>query len=118
MGRGARPSTRRSSSSPTTSASRWSSSDTTFHFVTDGIESALAQAKEAAGGQDVLLGGGADAARQYLAAGLVDEMQLSLVPILLGGGERLFEGVDPALGFEQVGAVEAPGVTHLTYAQR
>jgi dihydrofolate reductase len=93
-------------------------SDTTFHFVTDGIESALAQAKEAAGGQDVSLGGGADAARQYLAAGLVDEMQLSLVPILLGSGERLFESLDPALGFEQVSAVEAPGVTHLTYARR
>jgi dihydrofolate reductase len=92
-------------------------SDTTFHFVTDGIESALAQAEEAAGGRDVSLGGGADAARQYLAAGLVDEMQLSLVPILLGSGERLFEGLDPALGFEQVSAVEAPGVAHLTYSQ-
>jgi dihydrofolate reductase len=93
-------------------------SDTTFHFVTEGIESALEQAKAAAGDEDVLLGGGAEAARQYLAAGLVDEMQLALVPILLSSGERLFEGLSPELGFEQVEAIEAPGVTHLTYAQR
>jgi dihydrofolate reductase len=93
-------------------------SDTTFHFVTDGIESALEQAKAAAGDEDVSLGGGADIARQSLAAGLVDEMQLNLVPILLGSGERLFDGLGPELGFEQVEAIEAPGVTHLTYAQR
>jgi dihydrofolate reductase len=91
-------------------------SDTTFHFVTDGIESAVSQAKDAAGEEDVLLGGGAQIAQQALAAGLVDEMQLSLVPILLGGGERLFENVaDSVEGFVQVEAVEAPGVTHLTY---
>jgi dihydrofolate reductase len=91
-------------------------SDTSFHFVTDGIESALKQAKAAAGGEDVALGGGADVARQYLMAGLVDEMRLDLVPILLGSGERLLEGVADAVdGFEQVEAVEAPGVTHLTY---
>lgn len=87
---------------------------TTFVFFTDGIESALAQAKEAAGGKDVMLGGGADAARQYLAAGLVDELWLSLVPVLLGSGARLFDGLGP-LGLEQVRAVEAPGVTHVEY---
>src|SRR5260221_14718764 len=65
----------------------------TFTFVTDGIESALAQAREAAGGRDVSLAGGAHAARQYLAAGRVDEMAISLVPVLLGSGERLFDGV-------------------------
>jgi dihydrofolate reductase len=93
--------------------------DTTFHFVTDGVESAVARAKEAAGGRDVLVGGGAEAARQGLTAGLVDEMQLSLVPILLGSGERLFDGVaDSVEGFEQIQAVEAPGVTHLTYAKK
>ncbi len=90
-------------------------SDTTFHFVTDGVESAVDQAKRAAGGGDVLLGGGAEAAQQCLAAGLVDEMLLSVVPILLHSGARLFENVDGVDGFEQVGAVEAPGVTHLTY---
>jgi len=88
---------------------------TTFHFVTDGIESALQQARAAAGGKDVSLGGGADAARQYLAAGLVDEMEISLVPLLLGRGERLFDGVAPGPGLEQVRAVEAPGVTHIRY---
>ena len=64
---------------------------TTFHFVTDGIEAALAQATEAAGGKDVVLGGGAEAARQYLGAGLVDDMEIHVVPVLLGSGERLFD---------------------------
>jgi dihydrofolate reductase len=89
---------------------------TTFHFVTDGIESALEQAREAAGGKDVRLGGGADAGRQYLRAGSIDELQLNLVPILLGGGERLFEGLggdDVKLELDRV--VDAPGVTHLRY---
>ena len=89
--------------------------DTTFHFVTEGVEAAVEQAKQAAGDEDVLLGGGAEAAQQCLAAGLVDEMQLSLVPILLGSGARLFENLGDVEGFEQVEAVEAPGVTHLTY---
>ena len=74
---------------------------TTFHFVTDGIESALAQAREAAGGEDVKLGGGAGAAQQYLAAGLVDELQLNVVPVLLGAGERLFDGIGAEVGLEQ-----------------
>jgi dihydrofolate reductase len=89
---------------------------TTFHFVTDGIEAALAQAREAAGGRDVWLAGGAAAANQYLAAGLVDEIDVSIAPMLLGGGERLFEGVDGgAIRLEQIRAVDAPGVTHIKY---
>ncbi len=93
--------------------------DTTFHFLTEDVGSALAEAKQAAGGKDVLLAGGAAIARQCIAAGLVDEMLLSLVPIVLGSGERLFEGLGPSdPGFEQVGAVEAPGVTHLSYRRR
>jgi dihydrofolate reductase len=90
-------------------------SDTTFTFVTGGIESALAQAREAAGGEDVLLGGGAQIINKYLAAGLVDEVELHVVPILLGSGSRLFESVSPDLKLEQLRAVEAPGVTHLKY---
>jgi dihydrofolate reductase len=90
-------------------------SDTTFTFVTDGIESALQQAREVAGGQDVFIGGGADVINQYLAAGLVDELELHVVPWILGGGARLFDGVGPELKLEQVRAVEAPGVTHLKY---
>jgi dihydrofolate reductase len=88
---------------------------TTFHFVTDGLEAALAQARDAANGQDIWLAGGASAANQYLAAGLVDELDLSIAPVLLGSGERLFEGVGAGLGLEQVRAVDAPGVTHIKY---
>ena len=86
---------------------------TTYHFVTDGIESALEQARDAAGGKDVMLWGGAEVANQYLAAGLLDVLELHVVPLLLGGGARLFDGVGPAVKLEQVRAVEAPGVTHL-----
>lgn len=89
---------------------------TTFTFVTDGIESALEQAKEAAGGKDVSLGGGADIAQQYLAAGLIDELDLNIVPVLLGGGTRLFDNLAGSdLALEQVRAIEAPGVTHIKY---
>jgi dihydrofolate reductase len=89
---------------------------TTFFFVSDGIVSALEQAKEAAGAGDVSLGGGANIAQQYLAAGLIDELQLNVVPIVLGGGTRLFENLEDAdVKLEQVRAIEAPGVTHLTY---
>jgi dihydrofolate reductase len=88
---------------------------TTFHFVTDGIESALARAREAAGGKDVRLGGGASAAQQYLAAGLVDELQLNVAPVLLGGGERLFENVGADLKLEQTRVVHTPEVTHIRY---
>ena len=92
---------------------------TTFTFVTDGVESALEQAVRAAAGKDVSLGGGAKAAQQYLAAGLVDEMLLSLVPVLLGSGERLFDGVGLDLhGLEHVRTVAAPKVTHLMFARR
>jgi len=90
-------------------------SDTTFTFVTDGIEPALERAREAAGEKDVFLGGGADSINQYLAAGLVDELELHIAPLILGGGERLFDGVGPDLKLEQFRAVEAPGVTHLKY---
>jgi dihydrofolate reductase len=91
---------------------------TTFHFVTDGIESALDQARAVAGDQHVSIGGGASVAQQYLAAGLLDEMVVSLVPILLGGGARLFENLgEPPPTLRQVEAVEAPGVTHLRYAR-
>jgi dihydrofolate reductase len=89
---------------------------TTFTFVTDGIESALERAKQAAGGKDVSLGGGADVAQQYLAAGLIDELDLNLVPVLLGEGRRLFDNLTgSSIGLEQIRAVEAPGVTHLKY---
>lgn len=88
---------------------------TTFTFVTDGIESALAQARRAAEGRDVLLAGGAKVAQQYLAAGLLDELNLSLAPVLLRAGERLFDALGSAPALEQVRVVEAPGVTHLRY---
>jgi dihydrofolate reductase len=90
-------------------------SDTTFTFVTDGIDSALEQARDAADGKDVLLGGGASIINQYLAAGLVDELDLSVVPLMLGSGQRLLDGVGPDLKLEQLRAVEAPGVAHLKY---
>jgi len=89
---------------------------TTFYFATDGIESTLDQAKKAAGGKDVLLGGGASTIRQYLAAGLVDEAGLSVASMLLGAGERPLElGPDAGVTFEQTRVIEAPGVTHLRY---
>jgi dihydrofolate reductase len=89
---------------------------TTFHFVTDGIESALARAKEAAADEDVWLAGGSSAVDQYLAAGLVDEIDISIAPVILGGGARLFADVgDAAVRLDQVRAVDAPGVTHIKY---
>lgn len=92
---------------------------TTFTFVTDGIEAALEQARRAAGGKDVSLAGGASAAQQYLAADLVDEMEINLVPTLLGSGERLFYGAgDDLHGLELVRTVAAPKVTHLKFATR
>jgi len=90
-------------------------SDTTFTFVTDGIHSALAQAKAAAGDLDVFIGGGAKTINQYLAAGLVDELELHVVPIILGGGARLFEGIGSEKKLELIRAAEAPGVAHLKY---
>jgi dihydrofolate reductase len=92
---------------------------TTFTFVTEGIEAALEQARGAAGGKDVSLAGGAKAAQQYLAAGLVDEMEINLVPTLLGRGERLFDGVgDDLHGLELVQVVATPKVTHLKFTRR
>src|SRR3954465_1524049 len=89
---------------------------TTFHFVTDGIESALERAKASAGDQDVMVWGGAAVINQYLAAGLLDELELHVVPLLLGGGARLFDNLGAAeIQLEQVRAVEAPGVTHIKY---
>ena len=91
---------------------------TTFTFVTDGIESALEQARRAAGGNDVALAGGAHVARQYLKAGLVDEVQLHLAPTLLGSGERLFEDADALRGLAMVKTVAAPDVVHLKFARK
>lgn len=91
---------------------------TTFHFVTTGIEIALDEARRAAGGKDVTLAGGASVARQYLIAGLVDEMELSVSPVLLGSGERLFDGTGTDLhGLELVRTVAAVNVTHLKFAR-
>jgi dihydrofolate reductase len=90
---------------------------TSFTFVTDGIESALEQAREAAGAGDVAIAGGARAVQQYLAAGLLDELYLHIVPIVLGAGERLLDGVgDPDL--EPVQVVASPKVTHVRYRIR
>ena len=87
---------------------------TTFFFVTDGIQSALDRAREAAGVLDVAIGGGASVLRQYLAAGLVDEFELHVVPVILGAGERPLGDVAD-LRLEQLRVLEAPGVAHLKY---
>jgi dihydrofolate reductase len=87
---------------------------TTYYFVTDGIESALAQARAAAGDGDVAIQGGATTINQYLGAGLIDELRLHIVPLTLGAGTRLFEGVPP-LKLEQVKSRAARLVTHVTY---
>lgn len=89
---------------------------TTFHFVTDGIEPTLEQAEAAAGDRDVRIAGGADVVCQYIEAGLVDEIQLQLVPVLLGDGIRLFEHfVDGPIELERTRVVESPDVTHLRF---
>ena len=91
---------------------------TTYHFVTDGIEAALELAFAAADGRDVSLPGGADAAQQYLRARLVDEMEIHVVPLLLGGGSRLFENLDGGpSGYECVGVASSPAVAHFTYVK-
>jgi dihydrofolate reductase len=87
---------------------------TTFHFVTDGIESALAQAREAAGDKDVSIAGGASTVRQYLAAGLVDELRLHVAPVVFGAGERLLDGLGH-LKVEQIGVTSTKLVAHLRY---
>jgi dihydrofolate reductase len=87
---------------------------TEFRFVTDGIQSALTQAKAAAGGQDVRLGGGVSTIRQYLQAKLIDELHLAVRPILLGEGENLFQGLDlRALGYQGVESIAGPRATHV-----
>ncbi len=89
---------------------------TTFHFVTDGIESALAQARCAAKGKDVAIGGGARTVQQYLSAGLLDELEVHIVPLLLGGGERLLDRVEPNQAkLELLRTLAGPGVTHVKY---
>ena len=87
---------------------------TTFYFVSDGIESALRQAREAAGDKDVHVAGGADTIRQTLRAGQLDELHLHIVPIVLGAGERLLDGVG-ALQLTPMTVVASPGVTHIKY---
>ena len=89
---------------------------TTFTFVTDGVEAAVEQARAAAGDRDVTIGGGASVAQQALAAGLLDELQVHIAPLLLGGGVRLFEGFDAGqVALEQTRVVEGQNVAHLTY---
>jgi dihydrofolate reductase len=92
---------------------------TVFHFVTDGIQAALARAMEAAGGRDVRVGGGAATIRQYLQARLIDEMHFVVSPVLLGGGEPLFAGMDlPALGYGVTECVPSGQATHVVLSRR
>ena len=92
---------------------------TDFHFVTDGIESALAQAKAAAGGRDVRIGGGVSTVRQFLQARLIDEMHLAWRPVLLGAGENLWNGLDlPALGYEVAETIAGERATHVIVRKR
>jgi dihydrofolate reductase len=88
---------------------------TTFTFVTDGVASAVGQARSAAGDKDVLVAGGAEAAEQVLGEGLLDELQLHVVPVFLGGGTRLFESVPAGIELERARVVDSPAVTHLVY---
>lgn len=93
--------------------------DTTFHFVTGGVHDALDQARRAANGRDVRIGGGAATIRQYLRAGLIDEMHIAIAPVLLGGGERLFEGIDMrALGYTCVQHAASDKATHVVLVRR
>lgn len=86
-----------------------------FTFIAEGIERALAQAQEAAGDKLVCIAGGADIARQYLDAGLIDEVQIHLVPVLLGDGLRLFDRLGARIALERTRVIEADGVTHLRF---
>jgi dihydrofolate reductase len=88
--------------------------DSGFTFV-DGLDEAIARAREAAGAKDVFVKGGADVIRQALQAGHVEELSISIAPVLLGGGKRLFEGLDQSLNLEPVGLLQSPLATHLTY---
>jgi dihydrofolate reductase len=92
---------------------------TVFHFVTDGIESALRQAQQAARGKDVRLGGGVATIRQYLKARLIDEMHIAMSPVILGRGENLFAGIDlPVLGYDLSERVSTPATTHLIITRK
>jgi len=92
---------------------------TTFHFVNDGIEAALDQARQAAGDRDIRIAGGGATILEYLNAGLIDEFSIALSPVLFGSGVRLFEGVDAArVALEPVRSESSPRATHLTYAVR
>jgi dihydrofolate reductase len=90
--------------------------ETTFHFVTEGPERAVELAREAAGGKDVSVGGGGETIQQLLRAGLLDELLINQVPVILGAGVRLLDGIPPSVKLEQARVVEAPGVAHLFYA--
>ena len=93
--------------------------ETSFEFVTGGILDALERARAAAAGKNVIVMGGADLLRQYLAAGLVDEFTLTIAPVLLGAGKRLFDGISSTeLTFERTSVVESPFATHLRYRVR
>jgi dihydrofolate reductase len=92
---------------------------TTFHFVTDGIHAALRHATEAANGRDIRIGGGPATVRQYLRAGLIDEMHIAISPALLGSGEPLFSGIDVAqLGYKCIEHTATPNATHVVIAKR
>jgi dihydrofolate reductase len=88
---------------------------TTFYFVTDGIEEALRRAKESAGDRDIRIGGGANVVNQYLAAGLIDEIETHVVPVLIGSGQRLFDGLGQDFKLEKIRVVEGDRVTHIKY---
>jgi dihydrofolate reductase len=92
--------------------------ETTFHFVTEGPERAVGLAREAAGGEDVSVGGGGETIQQLLRAGLLDEILVNQVPVILGGGVRLFEEIPPSVELVQTRVVEGDGVAHLFYAVR
>jgi dihydrofolate reductase len=89
---------------------------TTFYFVNDGIESALHQARAAAGARDIRIAGGADAIQQYLRAGLVDEFTLAISPVIFDGGPRLLAGIGRDVGVKLVETIASPRVTHVRYA--
>lgn len=89
---------------------------TTFHFVTEGIERAVELAREAAGDGDVGIGGGGETIQETIRAGLLDELIVNQVPVILGGGVRLLDGIPPSVKLEQTKVVDAPGVAHLFYS--
>jgi dihydrofolate reductase len=91
---------------------------TTFYFVDDGIESALRQARAVAGDRDIRIAGGAETIRQYLRAGLVDELALAISPVMFGGGPRLFADIGRDVGLELVETIASPRVTHVRYVYR